>query len=175
MAGKKRITRAEQDKARESLRPDTPLPKSKTRCTKKRPTYGDLKTVELLTAVGMPMHVIASECGCSRDTLARWVREYSDIAAALAKGKSKRSKRAFACFFQQAFPIDSAGKPTGKGNPALMQFWMKVKEGMSEKASDELAVEKAKRKGKDEQGGREPPTIIYNLRKPVVPEDEPID
>jgi hypothetical protein len=179
MAGKKRITRAEQEKAREALRPDEPLSKRKRRSDTKRPTYRDLVTIEKLTALGMPIDVVAEECGASGKTLRRWVQEYSDVASALSKGRKRRRMRAFSCMFQQAFPVKKSENgewvPTGKGNPDLMKFWMRILEGMNEKAADELAVDRVKRKGKDSQGGREPPTIIYNIRKPVVPDDEPID
>lgn len=178
MADKKRIKRAEQDQALKSLPSDAPLPRRKPRCDKRRPTYKDLVKIESLTGVGMPMEVVASECDVSRTTLERWVREYEDIASALRKGRKKRKMRAFSCLFEQAFPLEKRGDkmvPSGKGNPALMMFWMKTREGLSDRAADERAINKAKVSNLAAEAN-DTPTIVYNLRQPVLDEEgNPID
>jgi hypothetical protein len=165
MSKKKRLTRAEQDKALETIPPDTPLPKFRNRCTRRRPKYGDLKTIETLTAIGLNMGIVAADCGVSRDTLERWAREYSDVATALSRGRMRRRKRAYNCFFQQAFPIDSQGRPTLKGNPQLMIFWMRTRERWVE-------AEPLEKPAQGKSGGVATPTIIYSLKAPVMAADE---
>lgn len=161
----KRITRKEQDRGNAYLKPDTPLPKSKTRCTKKRPTYADVVRIKTLTSYGINLDIVASECDCSRDTIERWCREYSDIATALKQGRNNRTKRAFACFYKQAFPVDSDGNPTCKGSPELMKWWMATIEGHSDRYEVEKQIRALEEHARE--NGNEPPTIIYNLKKKV--------
>lgn len=92
------------------------------------PTEKDAQTLELLTAVGLSLRAIATEIGVGHDTLERWVTKYPALERALHVGRLKRQKRAYSCYFQQAFPVDSSGRPTGKGDTTLMIFWMKTRE-----------------------------------------------
>jgi hypothetical protein len=90
---------------------------------------GDVREIRLLTSIGLGIHKVAKHLGISHDVLERWKKEFREIEDAIADGRNSRQKRAYACFFNQAFPVDQEGRPTSKGDNSLMIFWMKTREG----------------------------------------------
>lgn len=110
--------------------------KGRTRSDTRVPTTADCRQIEVLTSIGLGLHAVADDLGVSHDTLERWKKEYPEIQKALDSGRAKRRKRAYTCFFSQAFPIDEHGRPTGKGDASLMIFWMKTREKWKEPPKD---------------------------------------
>lgn len=104
----------------------------KTRSDRLVPTDMQAKTIEILTSVGLGNRAIAAELGVSHDTVNRWRQEFPIVQQAIEIGRAKRQKRAYSCFFNQAFPIDDVGRPTNKGDSSLMIFWMKTQERWKE-------------------------------------------
>lgn len=92
------------------------------------PTDLDANSIEVMTSFGMSLHGVADELGVCHDTVERWKKNYPAIEEAFIRGRAKRRKRAYACYFGQAFPIDKTGNPTYKGDPSLMIYWMKTRE-----------------------------------------------
>lgn len=106
------------------------------RADKRLPTAKDLITIEALTSCGLGIHAVAEDLGMSHDVLERWRKEFPEVASAVIRGRAKRRRRAYTCFFNQAFPIDDQGRPTNHGDSSLMIFWMKTREKWREVAKD---------------------------------------
>ena len=119
------------------------------------PTMRTCHTIELLTSVGLGVHAVAADLAVSHDRIEDWRKEYPEIEAAFQIGRLKRQKRAYACFFNQAFPVDEKGKPTHKGDPALMIFWMKTREKWKEAAKD------------INLNSKDAPTLTFALKKEI--------
>ena len=119
------------------------------------PTLQTCNTIEILTSVGLGVHAVAADLRVSHDRIESWRKEYPEIRRAFQVGRMKRQKRAYACFYSQAFPVDSQGKPTHKGDAALMIFWMKTREKWKEAAKD------------INLNSKDAPTLTFALKKEI--------
>jgi hypothetical protein len=140
-------------------------PRRRTRADRRDATKGDVQLCKSLTSLGMPTWAVAEEIGISKDTLERWMKDYPEIDAAIKKGRSLRRERSYTCFFQQAFPVErlenGKSKPTGKGDPSLMIFWMKTRERWKEPPKDVRI-----------QGAADAPIIEFAIKEPTKKESE---
>lgn len=98
----------------------------KVRNDRKEPTYDDIIEIKNHIMYGLNITNTAAQIGVSKKTLERWAKRYPQIADAIRKGRALKAKRACLCYFEQAFPLDENNKPTKKGDPSLMIFFMKT-------------------------------------------------
>jgi len=101
-------------------------------CPKRQPSAKEIEATRQLTQIGFGTQALADEFHVSTPTIYRWKEEIPEFRLALEEGRSARRKRAHTCMYMQAFPVDENGKPTLKGNPDLMKFWMKTQERWKE-------------------------------------------
>lgn len=121
---------------------------------KRLPNTNDLVQIRTESAIGLNTATIATGLGISKDTLEIWINEYDEVFAAIETGRAMCRKRAYACFYSQAFPIDENGRPTNKGDPSLMIFWMKTRCRWKEPPKDLII-----------HGSQEPPIIEFATRE----------
>ena len=95
---------------------------------KRQPSRKEIETAKQLTQIGFSTRALADEFHVCTATIHRWKDEIPEFNLAVEEGRSARRKRAHTCMYMQAFPVDENGKPTLKGNPDLMKFWMKTQE-----------------------------------------------
>lgn len=99
---------------------------------KRLPSAEELVQIKVLTGIGYSSQGLADEFGISKDTFERWQRDLPEVSAAVQAGRAARRKRSYFCLYQQAFPVDELGRPTGKGDAGLMKYYMGCREGWKE-------------------------------------------
>ena len=103
---------------------------------RRAPVEADLKVIKTMTSIGLALKDVAIELAVGKATLERWMKDYPQVNEAIEIGRNNRRKRAYNCFFAQAFPVDERGQPTRKGDTSLMIFWMKTRERWKEPPKD---------------------------------------
>jgi hypothetical protein len=129
--------------------------KAQSLLRKRVPVEADLKIIKAMTSIGLAVKDVAAELGIGKATMERWVKNFPEINDALEQGRNNRRKRAYNCFFAQAFPIDDKGQPTRKGDSSLMIFWMKTRERWKEPPKD-INI----------SGSEERPIIEFAIKEP---------
>jgi transcriptional regulator with XRE-family HTH domain len=122
---------------------------------KRVPVEADLKIIRTMTSIGLSVKDVAAELGIGKATMERWRKDFPAINETLEQGRNNRRKRAYNCFFSQAFPVDEKGQPTRKGDSSLMVFWMKTRERWKEPPKD-INI----------SGSEERPIIEFAIKEP---------
>lgn len=124
---------------------------------KRVPTEKDLKIIEEDSFFRLSHIQIARHLDISEDLFLKWRRHYPRVSSAIRAGISRSDKRANACIYMQAFPVDHLGKPTGNGDSKLMMFW----------AERKMKWQAPEKKIKINQNDGAIPVIQYAIKEPV--------